>query len=219
MYTYYMYYMFTYYMHVPFYSSARGDLFWLVGLWWGDSQAGLLAIWLGHAIAQMSWADGGEKHESSGGAAGSSTASDGAAGDGVLAEGAAGGSAVPLPLDYYLYSTFTENPANQCFLLPRDRCVACMERCKENPLPASAYCEASGKRTKAAPNTHHPLPTTHHPPPTTHHPPPTTHHPTHHPPPPAPAPPTTTRTSTSTSTGWWVVGWVVVVGGGWRLGG
>ena len=75
---------------------------WLAGLWWGDSQLALLATWIGHAIAQPTWAK-------------------------------------PLPLDYYLYSTFTENPANQCFVLGRAACAACLRRCETHPLPPSAY--------------------------------------------------------------------------------
>ena len=46
---------------------------------------------------------------------------------------------VSLPLDYYLYSTFTENPANQCFVLERAACAACLRRCEDHPLPPSAY--------------------------------------------------------------------------------
>jgi len=71
---------------------------WLAGLWWGDSQAGFLAVWLGQAIAAPTWDQ-------------------------------------PLPLDYYMYSDFTENPGNQCFLLSKTACQACMEKC-QSPSPS-----------------------------------------------------------------------------------
>merc|ERR1712241_1605995 len=67
---------------------------WLAGLWFGDSQLGFLASWLGHAIAVGSWGGPGS-----------------------------------LPLDYYMYSTFTENPGNQCLVHSKDRCQACAARC------------------------------------------------------------------------------------------
>mmetsp|Transcript_95894 Transcript_95894/g.310882 ORF Transcript_95894/g.310882 Transcript_95894/m.310882 type:complete len:132 (-) Transcript_95894:82-477(-) len=35
----------------------------------------------------------------------------------------------PLPLDYYLYSAFTENPGNQCLVHSSGQCQACMQRC------------------------------------------------------------------------------------------
>merc|ERR1712232_1276176 len=62
---------------------------WLAGVWFGDSQLGLLAAWLGQAIAAESW--GGQ-----------------------------------LPLDYYIYSAFTENPGNQCFVESKGACTACI---------------------------------------------------------------------------------------------
>lgn len=34
-----------------------------------------------------------------------------------------------LPMDYYLYSTFTENPGNQCLLHSSANCQACLARC------------------------------------------------------------------------------------------
>mmetsp|Transcript_39515 Transcript_39515/g.113701 ORF Transcript_39515/g.113701 Transcript_39515/m.113701 type:complete len:654 (+) Transcript_39515:59-2020(+) len=43
-----------------------------------------------------------------------------------------------LPLDYYIYSAFTENPSNQCFVHSGGRCEACLKQCKENPPPQSA---------------------------------------------------------------------------------
>jgi len=84
---------------------------WLAGLWFGDSQVGILSMWLGQAIAAQTWGQ-------------------------------------PLNLDYYLYSDFTENPGNQCFVLSKDSCAACMHRC-ESPsptrrsfwLPGSAYMD------------------------------------------------------------------------------
>mmetsp|Transcript_120798 Transcript_120798/g.313649 ORF Transcript_120798/g.313649 Transcript_120798/m.313649 type:complete len:675 (+) Transcript_120798:49-2073(+) len=65
---------------------------WGAGLWWGDSQLGFLASWIGHAIAAMTWGQS-------------------------------------LPLDYYLYSAFTENPGNQCMVHSSANCQACMQHC------------------------------------------------------------------------------------------
>lgn len=76
---------------------------WLAGLWWGDSQLGFLAAWLGQAIAASTW------------------------------------NLSAFPLEYYIYSTFTENPANQCFVHSRDNCLACMQHCVSDPLPGTAY--------------------------------------------------------------------------------
>jgi len=81
---------------------------WLAGLWWGDSQLGWLAVWLGHAIAAPTWA--GREDESA-----------------------------PISVDYYVYSAFTENPGNQCYVNGGDRCRACLSRCLAEPLPASSY--------------------------------------------------------------------------------
>eukprot|EP00411_Alexandrium_monilatum_P051838 CAMPEP_0175431684 /NCGR_PEP_ID=MMETSP0095-20121207/52499_1 /TAXON_ID=311494 /ORGANISM="Alexandrium monilatum, Strain CCMP3105" /LENGTH=630 /DNA_ID=CAMNT_0016731169 /DNA_START=55 /DNA_END=1947 /DNA_ORIENTATION=- len=84
---------------------------WLAGLWWGDSQLGLLSVWLGHALAAPSWV---RKQD--------------------------GGNGAPaLRLDYYLYSAFTENPGNQCLVHSGASCKACLDHCKEKPLPKSAY--------------------------------------------------------------------------------
>mmetsp|Transcript_82899 Transcript_82899/g.173572 ORF Transcript_82899/g.173572 Transcript_82899/m.173572 type:complete len:638 (+) Transcript_82899:50-1963(+) len=44
-----------------------------------------------------------------------------------------------LPVEYYLYSDFTENPGNQCLVLAGDACRACLKRCADNPLPDDAY--------------------------------------------------------------------------------
>jgi len=75
---------------------------WLSGLWWGDSQLGFLAIWLGQAIAAPTWGQ-------------------------------------PLPVDYYIYSDFTENPGNQCFVHASAACQACMRKCASPEPPRSAY--------------------------------------------------------------------------------
>merc|ERR1719157_484195 len=82
---------------------------WLAGLWFGDSQVGILAMLLGQAIAAGTWGQ-------------------------------------TLNLDYYIYSDFTENPGNQCFVLSKDACVECMNRCHNHQphrhsywLPASAF--------------------------------------------------------------------------------
>lgn len=77
---------------------------WVAGLAWGDSQLGLLAIWMGQALAAQSW----------------------------------GGSGA-LPVDYYLYSAYTENPGSQCLLHSESACHTCLGHCKANPLPAKAY--------------------------------------------------------------------------------
>lgn len=61
----------------------------LSGLWFGDSQLGFLMIWIGHAIAAGTWADGSR-------------------------------AGAPLPLQYYVYADFTENPGNQCFVHAKD---------------------------------------------------------------------------------------------------
>jgi len=73
---------------------------WLAGLWFGDSQLGFLASWLGHSIAVGSWGGPGK-----------------------------------LPLDYYIYSAFTENPGNQCFVHAKAECHACLAHCAKAPLP------------------------------------------------------------------------------------
>jgi len=44
-----------------------------------------------------------------------------------------------LPVQYYIYSDFTENPGNQCFVHARDDCKACLERCAAAPLPDSSF--------------------------------------------------------------------------------
>jgi len=75
---------------------------WLAGLWWGDSQLGLLASWIGHAIAASSW----------------------------------GGN---LPLDYYIYSAFTENPGNQCFVHSNGNCRTCLTTCSAKKPPADSF--------------------------------------------------------------------------------
>merc|ERR1712039_616662 len=74
---------------------------WLAGLWFGDSQLGIIASWLGQAIAAETW--GGQ-----------------------------------LPLDYYLYSSFTENPGNQCFVESKGACQDCIARCNAAPLPKTS---------------------------------------------------------------------------------
>lgn len=87
---------------------------WLAGLWWGDSQLGLLAVWLGHAIAAGTW------------------------------------GATALPLDYYMYSSFTENPGNQCFVHSNAACKACLQRCHSEPLPKDSYWLPKGVATSEA---------------------------------------------------------------------
>jgi len=103
--------------------SSVGAGPWLAGLWWGDSQIGFLASWLGHAAAAASWA------------------------------GAGGGRGVAPPLDYYLYSAFTENPGNQCFVHSTANCRACMARCSATTraaptgtvwLPGTAFMGPDG---------------------------------------------------------------------------
>ncbi|CAE7847487.1 unnamed protein product [Symbiodinium microadriaticum] len=83
-------------------SRSLGAGPWLAGLWWGDSQLGFLAAWLGQALAAHTWGQ-------------------------------------PLPLDYYLYADFTENPGNMCYLLPGEACEKCLETCQNPDPPASAY--------------------------------------------------------------------------------
>lgn len=74
---------------------------WLAGLWFGDSQLGLLASWLGQAAAAKSWG--------------------------------------ALPMDYYIYSSFTENPGNQCFVHSSESCRACLQACVKEPLTEASY--------------------------------------------------------------------------------
>jgi len=86
---------------------------WGAGLWWGDSQLGWLASWIGHALAAPTWGQA-------------------------------------LPLDYYFYSAFTENPGNQCLLHSADRCAQCADRCAASAagqqhafwLPGAAFMQA-----------------------------------------------------------------------------
>jgi len=49
------------------------------------------------------------------------------------------GGARKLPLDYYIYSAFTENPGNQCFVHAKALCHACLARCAEAPLPNESF--------------------------------------------------------------------------------
>mmetsp|Transcript_119743 Transcript_119743/g.346096 ORF Transcript_119743/g.346096 Transcript_119743/m.346096 type:complete len:597 (-) Transcript_119743:322-2112(-) len=78
---------------------------WLAGLWWGDSQLGFLAVWLGQAIAASTWGD----------------------------------AVAPLPVDFYMYSAFTESPSSQCFVHSSERCRACIQSCNDHPLPGTAF--------------------------------------------------------------------------------
>lgn len=84
---------------------------WMSGLWWGDSQLGFLAMWIGHSIAASTWGSD------------------------------------PLPLHYYIYATFTENPGNQCYVYSGDRCRTCVKNCGDPPgssfwMPGYAYSMA-----------------------------------------------------------------------------
>jgi len=88
---------------------------WLSGLWWGDSQLGLLAMWIAHAIAAPTWASGAGSAKEAGGGTGNTS----------------------LPLDYYIYSAFTENPGNQCYVHAGKDCKSCLQHC--GTPPASAY--------------------------------------------------------------------------------
>jgi len=75
---------------------------WLSGMTlnWGDSQRGLLAMWIGHAIAAPTWKDEGVDDARRG-----------------------------LPLDYYIYSNFAENPGNQCLVHAEEACEKCLSEC------------------------------------------------------------------------------------------
>lgn len=44
-----------------------------------------------------------------------------------------------LALDYYIYSSFTENPGNQCFVHAGEKCQACLQTCIANPLTSASY--------------------------------------------------------------------------------
>jgi len=87
---------------------------WFSGLWWGDSQLGFLAIWLGHALAAPTWGWPSRTHGS------------------------------PLMLDYYIYADFTENPGNQCYVIPGEACRACLNVCQSPEPPTSAYWMPEG---------------------------------------------------------------------------
>lgn len=87
---------------------------WFSGLWWGDSQLGFLAIWLGHALAAPTWGWPSRTDSS------------------------------PLMLDYYIYADFTENPGNQCYVIPGEACRACLNVCQNPEPPASAYWMPEG---------------------------------------------------------------------------
>jgi hypothetical protein len=49
-----------------------------------------------------------------------------------------------LPLDYYIYSSFTENPSNQCLVHSKGDCEACLKACDNDgsawPGPDQRYC-------------------------------------------------------------------------------
>jgi hypothetical protein len=83
---------------------------WSAGLTFGDSQLGILAMWIGHALAVQSWGGSGK-----------------------------------VPVDYYLYSAFTENPGNQCLLHSVANCKRCLWRCNSNkPGPNSFWMPDTG---------------------------------------------------------------------------
>lgn len=87
---------------------------WSAGLTFGDSQLGILAMWIGHALAVQSWGGSGR-----------------------------------VPLDYYLYSAFTENPGNQCLLHSMANCKRCLWRCNSNkPPPHSFWMPDTGLMSK-----------------------------------------------------------------------
>mmetsp|Transcript_45506 Transcript_45506/g.114608 ORF Transcript_45506/g.114608 Transcript_45506/m.114608 type:complete len:636 (+) Transcript_45506:74-1981(+) len=44
-----------------------------------------------------------------------------------------------LPVQYYMYADFTENPGNQCFVHSQESCKACLARCEADPLPSYSY--------------------------------------------------------------------------------
>jgi len=48
-------------------------------------------------------------------------------------------SASGLPLQYYIYADFTENPGNQCFVHSEDGCKRCLARCAAEPLPPTSF--------------------------------------------------------------------------------
>jgi len=50
-----------------------------------------------------------------------------------------GDATAPLPVDFYMYSAFTESPGSQCFVHSSERCRACVRRCQDHPLPGTAF--------------------------------------------------------------------------------
>jgi len=52
---------------------------------------------------------------------------------------AASWGAAGLPVQYYMYADFTENPGNQCFMHDEEECKRCLDLCTKNPLPTSSF--------------------------------------------------------------------------------
>ena len=48
------------------------------------------------------------------------------------------GSWKDMPLDYYIYSSFTENPSNQCLVHSKAACSACLAACDNSGYAGSA---------------------------------------------------------------------------------
>lgn len=58
-------------------------------------------------------------------------------------------SAVRAVKDYYIYSDFTENPGNQCYVLPGAACEECIRRCADPDPPKSASPAWAGFHTES----------------------------------------------------------------------
>jgi hypothetical protein len=103
------------------------------GVWWGNSQIFALVAWMGQALAQQSW------QAMTGFRMGQK---------GIFPIESIGGMSTirnwqpwqgqhPF-LDYYIYSSFTENPSNQCLIHSKEDCKKCLESC-ENALAGRVF--------------------------------------------------------------------------------
>ena len=121
----------------------------LSGVWWGNSQIFALVAWIGQALAQSSW--------------GRDCCHEGRSGmllkdKALLAKGFSQvryqvwfgaerlGFWKDMPLDYYVYSSFTENPSNQCLVHAKAACSACLAACDNSGYAGSARVFADVSR-------------------------------------------------------------------------
>ena len=95
------------------------------GVWWGNSQIFALVAWMGQALAQQSWQAGCLPSTSLGHLFRSQKCM-------VLLirnwDVFCWQGQHPY-LDYYIYSSFTENPSNQCLIHSKEDCMNCLNSC------------------------------------------------------------------------------------------